>query len=70
MFDDIYVGHFFSLPVAILCGFLLGLGDSSFNTQVHIIAPMYWCLLIIILYQQSVKQLTRIKSNLKIAVNQ
>lgn len=23
-----------SLPVAILCGFLLGLGDSSFNTQV------------------------------------
>ena len=35
MFDDICVGHFFSLPVAILCGFLLGLGDSSFNTQVH-----------------------------------
>lgn len=26
--------YFCSLPVALLCGFLLGLGDSSFNTQV------------------------------------
>lgn len=26
-----------NLPVAVLCGFLLGLGDSSFNTQIYAI---------------------------------
>ena len=32
--DTLMFYYFCSLPVALLCGFLLGLGDSSFNTQV------------------------------------
>ena len=50
MFDDINfvcVGHFCSLPVAMLCGFLLGLGDSSFNTQVQCTSNCTIVLLII-----------------------
>ena len=69
MFNDIGLScRFCSLTVAMVCGFLLGLGDSSFNTQVRLIAPMY-CLLIIMLYQQSVKQLTKNTIIVKIAVN-
>jgi len=31
-----------SLPVAVFCGFLLGLGDSSFNTQIYsILGSLY-----------------------------
>lgn len=40
--DDYNVFSKPSLPVAVLCGFLLGLGDSSFNTQIYsILGSLY-----------------------------